>query len=461
VETMTTNPNARYIKTERLYYSGDTIYSYGSHFVLARAIRDPKTRATILFLLNGDTISVTTGRHQREIRDAVLGSPVPHVIIPFSAIDAASIESDSIRLLEATDDRTVTTNHVSATMPEGAVWSTVEDHAYVDLSEAQIEAKLDAEYVTDAQAWCRNMGQNWLDANPEPPARNTRESLPRWEAREYVKVGEHRELRSSRSRFAALITVTTLDDGTTRYTWETTRHWLGESLIEGTVISHKRFHCRLCKGSGVHADAPPRPADVSMYELRDITPLTADGRDAVWEASDALVRAWESTWGRRGDMRCERCHGRGTWTREFKRTSKYLSGFDRGENRPSYFFCELPPTDAATVEDALEALKPDTVRIAEQMERTVLRQGDIFAVELSGQVTKRTLRTLGARFEKAGRLFGTNHQATETAILPDGTLIARGCLRHVPDFGRAPDHARVSLGDGWKVIVKNTVPLTK
>ena len=48
----------------------------------------------------------------------------------------------------------------------------------------------------------------------------------------------------------------------------------------------------------------------------------------------------------------------------------FLSGFDHNERRPSYFLCELPPgCTAGTLAEAYEALKPDGVRLAEQMGR--------------------------------------------------------------------------------------------
>ncbi|TCO49663.1 hypothetical protein [Actinocrispum wychmicini] len=141
------------------------------------------------------------------------------------------------------------------------------------------------------------------------------------------------------------------------------------------------------------------------------------------------------------------------------RWTKFLSGFDVQESRPLYFFCELPRTDATTVSQAYQALKPDAVLLAEQMNRTVTRQGDIFTVALSSQVTKRWLRHEGATFDKGGPLLDTNHVATEVARMPDGTTVVRGTLTHRPPF-RRPDHRRVRLADGWHAVVKNTVPLS-
>jgi len=87
----------------------------------------------------------------------------------------------------------------------------------------------------------------------------------------------------------------------------------------------------------------------------------------------------------------------------------------------------------------------------------VRRQGEIFAVPLSAQVSKRTLRMAGAGFVRSGNLLGTNHEATEVARMPDGTTIARGTLHHRPPW-RRPDHARVRLDRrNWHVVVKTTV----
>lgn len=67
-----------------------------------------------------------------------------------------------------------------------------------------------------------------------------------------------------------------------------------------------------------------------------------------------------------------------------KRRVKFLSGFDRNESARLYFLCELPPTTAQDIAGALEALKPDTVRMAEAMGRECERQGDIFGVPMPG-----------------------------------------------------------------------------
>lgn len=218
--------------------------------------------------------------------------------------------------------------------------------------------------------------------------------------------------------------------------WHTYRHWLGESLIQAKVTWSGHTRCKDCRGSK-YAEGPVQ---------------------AEWHKSRYRYTR-DSLWARRFSPRpnCPTCHGNGVrfWTRT--RTAKFLSGFDHNEARRSYFFTELPKTDATTVAAAYEALKPDAVRLAEQMGREVKRQGDIFAIELAG-FTFRDLRKLNARVVKHGTLWGTNHEATEVAYLPDGTTLIRGVLRHNPS-GRRPDHARVKIGKQWMLAAKNTVPI--
>lgn len=463
VDINTNSPDARPMKCRNVWFSGATIYSYGTHFPLARAIKEEGR--TVLWLLNGDASTVTTTRHQSHIRSAVGGSSIPSVIVPFSVLDAAGIEVGSVRLLEALPQRTEVIPHVAYVRPESAVWVSVAQSAYVALTEEELAARVEhldrkaRESWEERKGWADGSSSGyWLDWLVDHPAPRTHtvEDIPAHQRKEWRVVGHEDVLyldRHQRTR----IDVEALPEGGCRYTWETTRHWLGESLIEATVIDRRNFTCRGCRGSGLHPDAPPRPARPDWHT--DEYVLTDEGRMARMRLWHQACAEWDAAWAAFSGKRCPRCNGRARWTKRFDRRRKFLSGFDRGESRASYFFCELPVTDAATVEEALEALKPSTVRLAEQMGREVRRQGDIFAVALSPDITRRRLTAMGARFVKRGTLLGTNHEATEVALLPDGTTVARGCLYHAPGSWRRPDHARVSLGSGFHVIVKNTVPL--
>lgn len=187
----------------------------------------------------------------------------------------------------------------------------------------------------------------------------------------------------------------------------------------------------------------------------------------------------------------------------------YISGFDANEVPPLYFCARLPHAVGSYAE-AIEALKPPSVKLAEAQGLTVLRQGDMFAIAteyetpdledlgavFSTEVTRERrrlgdpierLRSGGRATSVGGRggavreaadelmadrvtrrrgLYGTAHTATELAYLPDGTMFARGTIRHDParvlGESRDPDHHRLPLpGENWWLIARNTVPIVE
>jgi hypothetical protein len=97
--------STRLLRGKNVFPSSDgrDLYSYGSHFSLVHVVEGEQGRAR-LFLLNGDTYSVTTNRHQSLVRDVCQGSGVPTIIVPFSALDAAGIDMDSLEPIEVTAD---------------------------------------------------------------------------------------------------------------------------------------------------------------------------------------------------------------------------------------------------------------------------------------------------------------------------------------------------------------------
>ena len=83
-----------------MFIRGNTIYSYGTHFPLAH-------RYDWGYLLNGDTYSVSTSRHQSECRRILQ----PNTVIPFSALQQAlhvgrynDYEEMNIEVLHQTED---------------------------------------------------------------------------------------------------------------------------------------------------------------------------------------------------------------------------------------------------------------------------------------------------------------------------------------------------------------------
>lgn len=171
----------------------------------------------------------------------------------------------------------------------------------------------------------------------------------------------------------------------------------------------------------------------------------------------------------------------------------YISGYDKNETPPLYFMARLPH-GVETLAEAIEALKPSSVKLAEAKGLEVLRQGDMFAIptirssgDLSalGAVFSTTVERTYPRmhfdvFTTDGMprpiartdvvthtfqrgLYGTAHTCSEMALLPDGTMFGRGVLVHDPKGvlreTRNPDHKPLELpGPHWHLVVKNTVP---
>lgn len=116
-----------------VYYSGDTIFSYGSHFPMGLVLRNlpPRghepgyysgpanvrtTGAPRLVLLNGDSYSSSTTQHQSCARAAAQRSCLPVLIVPFTALRAAGID---VRTIEPIDTRADRTEIEVIVLPEG------------------------------------------------------------------------------------------------------------------------------------------------------------------------------------------------------------------------------------------------------------------------------------------------------------------------------------------------------
>lgn len=421
---------------------GDEIFSWGPHFTVAHVNRN-KDGSLALVLLNGDRYSVSTTRHQSTVRNTVDRAGLTRVIIPFSALEASGVVLDSVRLLHSTEDHWDQTRHTATELPEEYCWGTRQVGQYRNLTETELAeqialrqeranqtwqstrqyhqriARKEHSHITDEES---RASQSWLVRNPQP-RKATITDVPVRERRVWQITGEEPVIRARDGGAEADVHWVHLPEGTTRFEWTTRRHWLGESLIVANVTYWAWARCTRCNGTGSY-------------------PTTWAGSVQEYRCS------------------CQRGPRPGHEpTRKVRRNVKFLSGFDHNEARRAYFFCELPKCDATTIDAAYEALKPNTVRVAEQGGLTVRRQGDIFAITMPNLTTPMLTR-LGAVRRRRGQLLGSNHTATETARLPDGRLFARGFLRHQP-VRRDPDHAMQKIGRAWHLIVKNTVPLTR
>lgn len=141
----------------------------------------------------------------------------------------------------------------------------------------------------------------------------------------------------------------------------------------------------------------------------------------------------------------------------------YLTGYDDQESPPLYFLCRLPHA-VKTVEEARDALMPESVRQAHKAGLQVRRQGDLFVARSFSK--RRDLTRAKAKFYKLNDhvgIYGTAHTATEMAVLPDGRTLVTGAMYHDPrgilNEPRRPDHQPLRLDRGWWWVCRNTVPV--
>ena len=421
------------LRASNVFAEDDRLFSYGHHFELARALRDRKGKVHA-YLLNGERYSNTTAKHQSWVRNVLGRTGVPMAIIPHAALSEAGVDMDTVQIVDVLPDRWEMKRHHTRTWPTESAHYRMEDvyenqppteQDYANaVAQATVEARQSWEYYVK---WHAEDPRLWRDPGPFVPP--TRDDVRVYSKR--VLVGQVEKLYTS-ARSNTEITVTYGADGPV-YDWVTNTHYLGESLVRARVTWLRRNTCRWCEGTG-----------------RGIG------------AEDAT--RWHE------NPTCQDCRGRGTVVTEHHRWAYFLSGFDHQESTPLYFFCELPyRSKPKTVAEAYEMLKPDPVKMAEQMGRRVSRQGDIFAIPT--RLETKALKAMGARIVRRRKpperwkaqdlpyILKTNHTATEVAYLPNGVTMARGVLYHHP-MDREQDHARRKMGDGsaWHIVIKNTVP---
>lgn len=218
----------------------DKIYSYGYHFEMGRVLRDKKGQPRLI-LLNGDNYSMTTSRHQSTVRAWVNRCGLPSVIIPYSALDAAGVDKDSVELIDRSEDRMEETHHSSPAVPPGSQWTTRPVMGYVDLTPEEITERLlkknqeGRQHVIDRLVVAEREGPDsyWAKYPPQPWQDLT--ELESYELRgHYREIGTETFLHLHRRTWDR-VEIEDNEDGTKTYKWVTRRHWLGESVIRATV----------------------------------------------------------------------------------------------------------------------------------------------------------------------------------------------------------------------------------
>lgn len=469
------SPGRDALRSNNLHDVGDSINSYGSHFEVGRVLRD-QSGEPIGWLLNGDRWpGVVTTRHQNEVLTAVnSASNLPRVTIPHQALDAASIDIRTIEIIDVQDDwwteRVITKTDAVATWDYQMDYS--EPYGWRNSLTGEFRERVNWE--STPKEVCEHDQPGLI--GPWAPGWNWERQMVEAELkRVHMRLhhGEWEDVRPHHRNTGRKTPMATKhipwemvhdDDAPLGYVFERTvrRHWLGGSLIKAQVPYTVRVKHPACGGTGVSAEK----WYTHVWRGEGVGPLT---ESAMREAEDRAEYLMERNGGMPQLLRweieayqehteCRGCGGSGRASAQRRRTAYFLSGFDENETRPSYFFCELPPKVApATVDEALEALKPQSVKLAEQAGRDVKRQGDIFAIPMPG-LTLRELKAQGGRVEKRGNLLETNHAATEVVYVGRQTY-ARGTISHVPEF-RRPDHKRLTIGHEWHLIQKNTVPVS-
>jgi hypothetical protein len=420
-------PNSRYVKGRSIYVRDNKIYSWGSHFEMARLVG---TREKGFFLINGDSYSNSTTTHQGYVRDAIRSQGIPSIIVPYSALERAEIDKDSIRPLEIREDGSENIPH-SLTIPADAfpalrtiIYSmsadTIVDTAAI--AGKKIQRRIRFKEYRSPQYGYDHSG-NWTMI--EPRGMVTLET-PRVSFYEISASGQESYLGQFGNGAKEN------PDGSVTLNWTTYRHILGASLF---TAAYKRGR-------------------TTVVERR----WQSDDREGNWPL-DADSRRYRQEWDT--DVRCFRTQVE--YYRDESKTvrGKFLSDFDENEPWPLYFLCELPRDNgkARTIADALESLKPGIVLA--NVGKEIKRQGDMFFIPMS-ELEK--VKPIPFRYpDKNERIHGTNHIARESVKVHGIGTFVRGKIEH--DSARrswngrilSRDHKTIKL-DTWHLAIKNRVP---
>lgn len=444
---------------------GDRLFHYGTHFELARILRTKRGVARLV-LLNGDSYSgsggwgPSTSSRQGDVRRVVAMSNVPSLVVPFSALEGAGIDFETIHPVHVRADRETVHEMSSRTRP--AELTTMDDP----------DGRTRTERYYDYRARCD--GERQVPLRVKNPNQTKSFSAGHGWCREGARLDE---------------------DGVWR--WVVHRHWLGDSLFRARSTDQ-----RTRKATAEEVEQHEAHLAWEREHAR-LDGIVRDLQQTVWELEGlgrrrrlARMRYESSTYGSvfGGDYRLmtrqlfaaagfeeklraaqqavsehyeSRVYGVGMlpgnrMRHTVTRWATFLSSFDYQESNPLYFLCELPHRARPnTVDEAIQALKPPEVVAAEARGITVTRQGDLFAIPT--KLTNSQVKRLRGRNQitKRLRVLGTNHSVTEGVVLKGGAVLGRGVMRHEPEGWRPPDHRNQKIGDSWHMLVRNTVPRTR
>lgn len=419
------SPHADNRTQSSIIMNSDSLFHYGHHFELARIVRKSNGHARLV-LLNGDRWNGSGGwgnatasrqmQVQRIVRQQVRDTDIETLLVPFSVLDSADIEPDTIVPLDVRDDRRDVVEHTSEKAP-GPL--------------AKMDDPSGATYTFEEQ----RHGYRYPDGRVEPEGWNLtherREELGvtfgeythREERPVLVDNPNEAEVKNAGAFTYARANARRQADGTWKWTTET--HRLGDSLFKGRVRWSERYtnedghtdyrwRTRWAKFlSSFDYNEPNRP--YFMCELRRGSPATT-----VEEAIDDLMPA---------EVR-----------------DLVASGVEVLRQGDIFAI----PTNLSTRDVEQLALMADiTVYGPNDEGRNVQTRKPVWLRRRADSI-------------KNARILGTSHTATHVIKSKDG-YYGRGSLYHDPDGWRTAEHRRLKLGDGetWYRFVKNTVPLDK
>lgn len=496
-------------------YSND-ILTYGG-VDLAQIIRHANGHARLV-LLNGDNIrgsgwGHSPAQYQRSARDIVsreiAGTNIESLVVPFSCLDSADIDQKSIRPLEVKPDRNVKVPMESSERPSG--------------DPVKMPDPSGATYDHVEQKWGyvhRETGEVFTSGLVNGVWEHSPANREDYEWRQYdhhedrlIMVNDPDAVKIDYKGHGWIYEPARLHaDGVWR--WTINRHYLGESLFRARLTetryrkpteqeianrdaweAHRSERERLYdKVRSLRNDLEDAKngqqrwdRDVGRYvTVAEPNPERASELRIEINAADAEINTFLDAHSEPGYPVIGR-NDMVAYT--VRRWATFLSSFDYAEPQVPYFMVELPhKAKAATVEEAIDALKPESVRTAEAAGLEVLRQGDVFAIP-TGYSEKDLLprakpfhrkvweinadgqAVLGERLEyiakhrrgdKEALVLKLNHAPTHVIRTKDGATFGRGRLYHAPTgWNRRPEHQVVTLGDGktqWYRMVRNTVP---
>lgn len=139
----------RYLRPSsvRVMIHRNRLYSYGTHFELARWVQATDEHRGF-WLLNGDAYSVSTSRHQNLVQDAVKRTGDPVIILPHTPLRQARIDIESIVPVEITDDRFVT-ERVTVPLAKLPRWMTEHGSLEYYLKNGQVVDNHDGTYTRE------------------------------------------------------------------------------------------------------------------------------------------------------------------------------------------------------------------------------------------------------------------------------------------------------------------------